>query len=576
MGSSTCLKNIEAKPSPGNHYCPGTTCQDLQPDINTYCKSHNMGPDEPYATFANDGSGKCYCCCSCFAFGTPIEVSPELYKLIQGITVDDTVLATGPDVAAWSPATVTFTGGIAAEVEVDFMILGQFQLEKGSEVRLLIASADHLFLNADPAGPVLVAYSALRPGHRVRTADGATATVVLTSYIQFKGGVRHIGLGPWEPGQPLDGHLINSNGLVTADLSVQMAYYSGSIPPEMVLTAEELPAIGSVEFHAKYDTSAYTEFVNDPSKWPAGCRPLHPELINIPRSALGYFTPEQARDIQASLGQQNLGNSMFLTQALYLFNIYGGFYKDITFIADWSSLESNAWWFVNNRQRYIVVAGGLLRVPGLMLEGMAIVLSHLVANNRGVSCTADADWEGVRNELREVWYDNLFFQTFEGGMPQLESVFARIEPDHRGGNPDQLCADPGIDCRIQALWAGASLTKLPECAVPPPAFAVTGATASPVPQGTIVSGNLWNVVVTFNKPYNHPSAADPGNYVFAPGGTTRQVGEGTPESVSLVVEGLNPDTACTVTVSNVYSGNGKPLTPGFDSAKFTTPPEVGS
>ena len=40
-----------------------------------------------------------------------------------------------------------------------------------------------------------------------------------------------------------------------------------------------LPSVGSAEFHAAYDTAAYTAFVRDPSRWPPLCRPLVDGLL---------------------------------------------------------------------------------------------------------------------------------------------------------------------------------------------------------------------------------------------------------------------------------------------------------
>lgn len=560
---SQCTTNIANLIPPGV-YCPGDYCAQIQPDINTYCKSHNMGPDEPYAGYI-PGFGKCYCCCSCFAYGTPIEVQPDLYKLIEAIGVGDRVLATGPSLGSWNPAEVTTIGGIAVEVQVDFMLLGQFQLENG-ELRLLIASADHLFLNGDPAGATLVPFAQLRPGHKVRGANGGIVTVLLTSYIQFKGGVRHIGLGPYVAGEPLDGHLLNSNGLVTADLSVQLNYYADALPETMVArAAPDVPAIGSAEFHARYDTSAYTAFVNDPEQWPPNCVPITHGLIHVPASALGYFTPEQADDIERAMGMQNLGNSMLLTQALYAFDIFGAFYPTITFIADWASLTPNAWYFMDYRQTYIVVSGGLLRAPGLMLQGLSVVLSHLVANSRGVGCTADADWEGIRNEMREVWYNDLFFQMAEPGIPQVEQLFALVSPEHAGGDPNNVCRSPSLPCRVEALWAGLAMSALPQCAVPPPDFAVAGAEAR----------GLNAVRVLFSAAYNQPSASNPGNYVFAPEGRALAVTFDGLDAVLLTVDGLIMNTEYTVTVSHVFSVGGKPLTPAHDSATFRTSGDEG-
>lgn len=552
---SKCLENIAKL---GGSYCPGDICKLLQPDINRYCQSHNMGPDEPYPTWGPDG--KCWCCCSCFAYGTPIEVEPGLYKLIQSIGVGEKVLATGPALGGWAPAEVTHLGGIAPEVQVDFMLLGQFRLANG-EIRLLIASADHLFLNAQPDGATLVPFSALRPGHLVRTADGGEASVVLTSYIEYSGGVRHVALGPYDPAGPLDGHLLNSNGLVTADLSVQLAYYAEALPETMVERADGLPPIGSAEFHAAYDTAAYTEFVNDPALWPPDCRPILTSLMNIPLSALGFLTREQAEEVERAMGPQDLGNSMLLTQALYLFGIFRGTYKDIAFVVDWANTTPNAWYFMDYRQRYVVVSGGLLRVPGLMLHGLSIVLSHLVANSRGIGCTAEADWEGMRNELREVWYGDLFFEAVTNGIPQIEGLFGLITGDGAAGDPGNICLAPSLDCRIESLWAGVTMSGLPGCAVPPPDFAVAGAQAR----------GLNEVRVTFSRPYNQPSASDPANYVLEPVVPTRAVtfDPDSADTVLLTVESLTMGAAYTVTVHDVFSIDGKPLAAGHASAAFT-------
>jgi hypothetical protein len=367
-------------------------------------------------------------------------------------------------------------------------------------------------------------------------------------------------------GEPLDGHLLNSNGLVTADLSVQLNYYADALPAAMVAqAAPDEPPIGSAEFHARYDTSAYTAFVNDPEQWPPHCVPITRGLIHVPPSALGYFTPDQADDIERAMGTQNLGNSMLLTQALYAFDIFGAFYEGITFIADWANLTPNAWYFMEYRQAYIVVSGGLLRAPGLALQGLSVVLSHLVANSRGTGCSADADWEGIRNELREVWYNDLFFQMAEPGIPQVEALFALVSPDHAKGDPNNVCRSPSLACRVEALWAGMSMAALPECAAPPPAFAVAGAEAR----------GPNEVRVLFSAPYNQPSASNPENYVFAPEGKALAVGFDSLDAVLLTVDGLIMNTEYTVTVNHVFSVGGRPLAPGHDSATFRTVGDEG-
>jgi hypothetical protein len=68
----------------------------------------------------------------------------------------------------------------------------------------------------------------LRPGDEVRQADGGVATAEQVGSLDSDGGIRHIALGQWRRGEPLDGHLINAGGLVIADLAVQVEYYGAA------------------------------------------------------------------------------------------------------------------------------------------------------------------------------------------------------------------------------------------------------------------------------------------------------------------------------------------------------------
>lgn len=564
MASQACLDNIKKKTPP--IYCDQLEagwCGKIQGDINLYCTHSGLGGDVPVPQYSSS-LGKCYCCCSCFAYGTPIEVEPQLYKLIQSIQVGESVLATGPELSGWEPRTVTELGGIAPEVQVDFMLTGKFRLHDGEE-RFLITTADHLFLNADPAGPTLIAMQSLRPGDEVRQADGGVAKVAFVTWAQFSGGVRHFMLGNYTPGEPLDGHLINANGLVTADLAVQLAHYGGQLPDHMVLrhTEEERPSIGSTAFHATYDTREYNEFVTSPEQWPPTMQPLAPTLVNIPPSALAYFTQDQADDIQRHIGGQDLGNSAQLALIRYLFTTYGAYAPNVYTIVDWASEIPNAWYFMDYKQHFIVLTGGMARVPALGREGLSLVMAHLLAQVGGEGCTAGADYAGISLYLRQVWPDDLFFDTFERGFAQIEEVFNMVSANHSGGNPDNICREPSLDCRKESMIAGASFEKLPSCAVPPPDFGVAGAAAP----------NLSEVRLTFTSPFNQPSASRPDNYVLTGNATVLQVRfhDQNPDVLYLGTEGLEASTTYTITVSNVFSNSGKPLAPGHDKTNFETP-----
>ena len=286
---SDCMEHIKKM---GGKYCPGDFCVENQPLINQFCKQNNLPPATPFAAY-EPNVGLCYCWCGgpdAAAAGMPVEAERGLYRLADTLRVGDRVLATGPSLSSWAPREVTHLGGIGPGAPDGCIVLGQFRLE-GGDVRMLVAPADHLFLGAEPVGAALVPFSHLRPGHRVRAADGGAASVVLTSYVRFSGVVRHVALGSYEPGGPLDGHLVNTNGLVTADLSVQLAYVAGTLPATLAARGTPLPATGSAEFHAAYDTAAYAAFVRDPALWPPLCLPMADGLPGAQADDAGSLAP---------------------------------------------------------------------------------------------------------------------------------------------------------------------------------------------------------------------------------------------------------------------------------------------
>jgi hypothetical protein len=554
MPSQACMNNVAKKTPP--IYCdnvdPGH-CASIQGDINEYCEHGGLGGDVPVPQTWS--GGKCWCCCSCFGYGTPIEVDQGLYQMIEDIQTGQNVLATDASLSQWVSRTVTELGGIAPQTQIDFMAYAQFRMAD-SQVRHLITTADHLFLL--PGGKLLPIQD-LRPGDEVRQADGGVAQVELVTWIQFGGGVRHIALGQWREGDPLDGHLINSNGLVTADLAVQLEYYGGGVSEHMA-PDEPRPAIGSLEFHRRYDTTAYNAFVSNPEAWPESSQPIGPTLLNIPPGALAYLTQEQAADIQQATGGQNLGDSDTLAMTRYLFQLHSAWYPDVYFIVDWANETPNAWYFQDFKREYVVLTGGLVRVRQLRREGLAIILSHLVAQSEGTVCTGEADYRGVAIHLRQVWYDNQFFDTFDKGFQQITELFELIQPGHRHADPGNICHQPSTECRKQALLAGAAFSGVPECAKPVPAFTITSARAT----------TLTEIVISFSQPVNPPSAVNPRHYTLSPAAAVQSARpEGT--DVTLTVDGLQPATGYVLTIRSVRSDRGATLKPGHNTANLTTP-----
>ncbi len=561
MGKAECLNNIKKEDPPV--YCGDTLCGRIQGKINNYCKHNGLGGDVPVPQ--SPESGDCWCCCSCLAWGTPIEVETDLYMPIEKIERGRTVLATGGKMASWESIAVTDVGGVAPGTELDFCYTAVFRLSDQT-MRILISTADHLYLLPDQT---LKAVQDLRPGDRVMQADGGQATVTVISSGQFSGGVRNFSLGEFNPAthpdDPYKGHLINSFGLVTADLAVQMAFYANAIPPRLLAEDQpELPQIGSARFYEKYDTSAYDAFICTPEMWPEGFVPVQPSLFNIPFSALAYFTREQAEDLQTAEGEQNLGNSQAMANFKYVRTLFRGFYPKYFYAADWSNQLPNAWYFNSAGQPYIVFSGGLLRMKTLDTNGLAMIASHLVAQASGYGCAGTADYWGAALILREVWYGRLYLDLFPKAMTQISNTFGLVAPEHAEPDPNNLCKAPGLACRLLALQAASSFDDIPECVSGPSTFSVTGASATLDPAQT--------VRVDFSSKVVPSTAAPPANYRISGDVVVLQAQPSADEkSVMLSVNGLLPATTYTVEVSNVVSATGQFLADDKDSADFRTP-----
>ncbi|KIP17324.1 hypothetical protein KY49_6882 [Burkholderia sp. MSHR3999] len=558
MPTESCKKNIEGMKPPT--YCPGTICDEIQGDINDYCKHNGLGGDVPVPQ--NSSAGKCWCCCSCVALGTPIEVTAGFYRPIEAIERGTYVLATGGSMTEWQEEKVTDIGGIAPGVPLDFCYTAYFKLADGGQ-RIITSTADHLYL---VPGGVLQPVQDLRPGEKVMQADGKTATVSAVIVGQFSGGVRNFSLGAFDPSKhptdPYKGHLINTFNLVTADLAVQNAFYAGNVPTRLLAAVEpDLAPIGSAAFFEKFDTTFHQQVMRDPAQWPKGFKALAPALVNVPPSALAYFTAEQAADIQEKEGHQNLGNSEALANFKYLRAFFRGFYPDLYYVADWTNDTPNAWYFNSADQNYVVLSGGLLRLHTLGTSGLTTILTHLVAQSRGYTCTGSADYWGAARFLREVWFGELYLDYVERGYDEIAATFELVKPEHAQPDPANICSAPGLACRLQALKRAQAFKGVPECALPPPALAVSSASAD----------GLDQVKVTFSAKVFRGSASFPDHYNIDKDVTVLKADVATDNlSVTLSVKGLRPATGYRVVVSGIVSESGQFLSPDHNSAEFKT------
>lgn len=558
MPKPECLANIQKKQPPTP--CTDPFCARIQPRIDEYCHAVGYIGEVPVPEY-EDGVGDCWCCCSCFAYNTPIAVAQGTYEFIQDIAEHDMVLVTGPDVQTWVQKEVTESTGTGPETQVDFMFYITYQHMDGGtqDTRYMIVTADHLFLMASGK---LKAVQYLIPGDQIRQSNGEVASVVFAVAGQYKGGVHHISVGHFN-GTDLNGHLVDANGIVSSDYSVQLYYATNNIPEDVLepLVTNVL-SVGSNQYHARFPSVEAEQFLADRKAWPKGFQPHSRELINVPDTAMRFVTDEQAAEIQANAPMAGYGNGDDLQTVRYLFKLFNAMYPGIIYLVDWSNDVPNAYAWEDWGDKYILVTGGLARVETLQRDGLSLVLSHLESYHNGVVCVGPADYNSMYLYMRQVWNGNLFFSVSSAALEQVRTLFSYITTT--GEDPSDICHQPSIDCRLLTMQEGKAMGELPDCANPDRlGLEVTGAS---------VTRFRHKVKVDFNLKLDPPTAGTIENYSFEPPVTvTAAVVNGkTGKQVVLDVTGLEPKTTYTVKVQNVTSETGIVVDPEHNTASFTT------
>ncbi len=376
-----------------------------------------------------------------------------LFKPVENIETGDGVLATGANLNTWSIRQVTGVGGIAPGETLAMCYTARFKLSDGT-VRLVTSTADHLYLV--PGLNQLQAIQDLRPGDYVLQADGGSALIEFVAAGEFSGGVRNFALGEFAPTNPddqLDGHLVNTDGLVTADLSLQLAFWNGDLEKNLIAQPElPAPLIGSRQFFERYDTELYQSFVNDPKQWPAHFTPVSSPLLNIPPSASLFFSSEESNLLLEVVGGGGLGDSLAAANFKSLKKLLAGSRETVVTISDWGQALPAAWQFRELGQNFLVFSGGLLRLPSLSVAGLSIIASHLLARSTGIRSVVEADYWGIAKHFREVHLDDSFFQIFERGLKELTETIS----------PLKEASDPDWSLRLKAVTNGASFLGVPE------------------------------------------------------------------------------------------------------------------
>jgi len=198
-------------------------------------------------------------------------VGEDDFKAIEEFEVGDTVLAAGPDLN-WKPMMVEFSAGTGEFSQGTIMIKVSF--EKNGAEDYLIVTKSQVFLmpngNLKRADKLAPWHKETQQGDKLVLADGQEAPVTGLHLGNFKKGLHHIATTN-HPALSLEGHLLNSKGVVTGDYALQIAEIAQEEPSAVAFATmmedghEDLPTFGTKEYVEKYPHIVAGDFHAYPS-----------------------------------------------------------------------------------------------------------------------------------------------------------------------------------------------------------------------------------------------------------------------------------------------------------------------
>ena len=461
MGDWTqkCRENIKQQKPPVP--CSAEFCAEMQSRLSKYCVM--IGAPEATPIPQQEKGQDCWCCCSCFAYGTPVEVSTGKFIPVQEIMEGQTVLAAGPDLK-WKDTEVKYSSGMGEDTIVNFMYQVDYTYEDCEEKhRSMLVTADHLFLMASGK---LKPVQHLIPGNELRRADGGVSRVIFCTVGHYKGGLHHIHTGDFD-GKNLDGHLISANGVICADYKVQLHYSIGDLDKSLLSDPPEgeVHEVGSDNYNSNFASNS-ASFADTPDSWKPGFTPHHPAFIKVPAQAKSFVTQAQSDDIKENAETSGYNNGAPIANAMYLFKLFKSFYPDILYILDWANSRPNAYAWESWGQKFLLLTGGLLRTVVLKRSALSLIIADMLAYHQGKNCVGEADYDAVCLYMRQVWSSDLYFQESSQALEQIKSLFGYISDENAKENPGNICAQPSIQCRLDTYQAARGMQDIPPCAVP--------------------------------------------------------------------------------------------------------------
>ncbi len=450
--------------------CTAEHCSGISDQINQTCKENDWALNHLILICDPTTNKCCNCTCSCLAYGTPVAI-PDGTKAIQAFALGDPVLAADTDFN-WTAMPVQFSNGTSANSVQPQMIYVTY----GNPAQTIVCTLDHTFLQT---GGKLIRANMLNATDTLLDPTGAPVNITKVELKNYVGGVWNIATSQDRP-TSLDGHLINTQGVISGDYALQLFYDDlveqgltaaaredtvgteghramAGLPPRQSLPEKPLSAVlqsGSARHWSNPNVHMHLD---------------HSFVVAAPPTHQGYLTTAQAEEVRDKVPQRTFAEARHVPELTrWAFSAFAGFYPDVNFILDWPNANANIFALDLDGQKNVLVQGGLLRARAIDWEAITLLMAYSLSRfgedpptgADGMRCKPQCDYNVIAVLMNVFYplYPNVIFEA----VNEMEALFKDIESKDDVASGE--CNPTTLDCRIDTYHKAMSMLPLPECA----------------------------------------------------------------------------------------------------------------
>jgi len=216
--------------------CKADDAAELQAVLERTC--HRHGYERCRAAPISVDGAPCYARCQCATVGMPVRSFNGLFFHVEEVGVGDQLAACGLDFE-WTACPVAYVGstpGLSRQTQAVLVLYLN---------TAIVVPLDHIFVLSNGK---LITAERLCPGLELKTADGDRTIIENVHIGPYFGSYVRIAMALDKPDLRLNGRLLNTNGLVSADYSAQIFCRSSEFAYLFSEQHTGLPSVGSAEY----------------------------------------------------------------------------------------------------------------------------------------------------------------------------------------------------------------------------------------------------------------------------------------------------------------------------------------